>query len=56
MTDRGTSGGGGMGAILGMIAGVLIVGFLIFYFVGSWSKPKPAPAKTGQAAVIVLPA
>ena len=34
------SGGmGGMGAILGMILGVLLVGGLIFFFAGEWDRP-----------------
>ncbi len=32
------SGMGGMGAILGMILGVLLVGGLIFFFAGNWEK------------------
>ena len=51
-------GSGGMGAILGMILGVLLVGGLIFFFAGNWdgdggtqtsmSSPS-APATTGSA-------
>lgn len=60
------SGGmGGMGAILGMILGVLLVGGLIFFFAGNFdrnggggsskitintpSTPTPAPSTTGSA-------
>jgi hypothetical protein len=53
------SGGmGGMGAILGMILGVLLVGGLIFFFAGNWDKgggskvtinAPSAPATTGSA-------
>ena len=32
------SGMGGMGAILGMILGVLLVGGLIFFFAGNWDR------------------
>ena len=32
------SGAGGMGAILGLILGVLLVGGLIFFFAGNWEK------------------
>ena len=32
------SGSGGMGAILGLILGVLLVGGLIFFFAGNWEK------------------
>lgn len=52
------SGSGGMGAILGMILGVLLVGGLIFYFAGNWDgggtrvtiNTPSAPATTGSAA------
>ena len=53
------SGGmGGMGAILGMILGVLLVGGLIFFFAGDWDRDSTqltvnspsAPATTGSAA------
>jgi hypothetical protein len=56
------SGGmGGMGAILGMILGVLLVGGLIFFFAGDWDRDggaqltvntpsaPSAPATTGSA-------
>lgn len=53
------SGGmGGMGAILGMILGVLLVGGLIFFFAGDWNRPGDTkltintpnlPATTGSA-------
>jgi len=54
------SGMGGMGAILGMILGVLLVGGLIFFFAGNWEKGggggskttinlPSAPATTGSA-------
>jgi hypothetical protein len=51
------SGGmGGMGAILGMILGVLLVGGLIFFFAGDWDRggdklttAPSAPATTGSA-------
>ena len=52
------SGGmGGMGAILGMILGVLLVGGLIFFFAGDWggggdkltTNAPNAPATTGSA-------
>lgn len=51
-------GSGGMGAILGMILGVLLVGGLIFYFAGNWDNAggskvtinaPSAPATTGSA-------
>lgn len=52
-------GMGGMGAILGMILGVLLVGGLIFFFAGNWEKggggskvtinAPSAPATTGSA-------
>jgi uncharacterized membrane protein len=55
-------GSGGMGAILGMILGVLLVGGLIFFFAGNWdrgggskitvntpSAPVTAPSTTGSA-------
>jgi hypothetical protein len=51
-------GMGGMGAILGMILGVLLVGGLIFFFAGNWDKgggskvtinAPSAPATTGSA-------
>jgi hypothetical protein len=55
----GDSGGmGGMGAILGMILGVLLVGGLIFFFAGDWDggggtqmsgTTSSAPATTGSA-------
>lgn len=32
------SGMGGMGAILGMVLGVLLIGGLIFFFAGNWDK------------------
>jgi uncharacterized membrane protein len=55
------SGGmGGMGAILGMILGVLLVGGLIFFFAGNWDKggsgskvtinAPNAPATTGSSS------
>jgi hypothetical protein len=31
-----TDGSGGMGAILGMILGVLLIGGLVFFFAGNW--------------------
>ena len=31
-------GSGGMGAILGLVLGVLLVGGLIFFFAGNWEK------------------
>ena len=37
-TNSGDGGMGGMGAILGMILGVLLVGGLIFFFAGNWEK------------------
>ena len=38
-TNSGDGGMGGMGAILGMILGVLLVGGLIFFFAGgNWDK------------------
>lgn len=52
------SGSGGMGAILGMVLGVLLVGGLIFFFAGNWDKgggskvtinTPSAPATTGSA-------
>jgi uncharacterized membrane protein len=52
------SGMSGMGAILGMILGVLLVGGLIFFFAGNWDKgggskvtinAPSAPATTGSA-------
>ena len=52
------SGMSGMGAILGMILGVLLVGGLIFFFAGNWEKgggskvtinAPSAPATTGSA-------
>ena len=53
------SGSGGMGAILGMILGVLLVGGLIFYFAGDWdgagdtrvtvNTPNAPAATTGSA-------
>ena len=51
------SGSGGMGAILGMILGVLLVGGLIFFFAGDWNgggtrvsvNTPNAPATTGSA-------
>jgi hypothetical protein len=50
-------GMGGMGAILGMILGVLLVGGLIFFFAGDWDgtgtqvsvNTPNAPATTGSA-------
>ncbi len=48
----------GMGAILGMILGVLLVGGLIFFFAGNWDRPgdtkltintPSAPTTTGSA-------
>ena len=51
-------GMGGMGAILGMILGVLLVGGLIFFFAGNWDRGSgakvtvntpSAPATTGAA-------
>lgn len=56
-TDNG-GGMGGMGAILGMILGVLLVGGLIFFFAGNWDRggstkltinTPSAPATTGSA-------
>jgi hypothetical protein len=49
-------GGSGMGAILGMILGVLLVGGLIFFFAGDWDgggdkvtiNAPSAPATTGS--------
>jgi hypothetical protein len=55
-TDNG--GMGGMGAILGMILGVLLIGGLIFFFAGNWDRGSStkltvntpsAPATTGSA-------
>jgi hypothetical protein len=52
------SGMGGMGAILGLILGVLLVGGLIFFFAGNWDRGSgskvtvntpSAPATTGSA-------
>ena len=52
------SGAGGMGAILGLILGVLLVGGLIFFFAGNWEKgggnsvtvnTPSAPSTTGSA-------
>jgi hypothetical protein len=52
-------GSGGMGAILGMILGVLLVGGLIFFFAGNWDRAgnssvtvntPSAPATTGSSA------
>jgi hypothetical protein len=52
-----TNDGGGMGAILGMILGILIVGGLIFFFTGNWgnsggsrvtTNAPSAPATTGS--------
>jgi hypothetical protein len=54
------SGMGGMGAILGMILGVLLVGGLIFFFAGDWDRggdtkltvntpSTSAPATTGSS-------
>lgn len=60
-TNSGDGGMGGMGAILGMILGVLLVGGLIFFFAGNWEKgggpsgskvtinAPSAPATTGSA-------
>ena len=51
-------GSGGMGAILGLILGVLLVGGLIFFFAGNWDRGSTtkltvnapsAPATTGSA-------
>ena len=51
-------GGSGMGAILGMILGVLLVGGLIFFFAGDWDRgggdkvtinAPSGPATTGSA-------
>jgi hypothetical protein len=58
------NGSGGMGAILGMIVGVLLVGGLIFYFAGNWSaddarvtaNSPSAPATTGSSAPSAPPA
>ncbi len=36
--DSGDDGMGGMGAILGMILGVLLIGGVIFFFTGIWGK------------------
>lgn len=52
------SGSGGMGAILGMVLGVLLVGGLIFFFAGNWDRggskvtinAPSAPATTGSSA------
>ena len=67
MADReiihtnGGGGMGGMGAILGMILGVLLVGGLIFFFAGDWNRGgngggskttinlPSAPSTTGSA-------
>lgn len=52
------SGGmGGMGAILGLILGVLLVGGLVFFFAGDWDRggdrltinAPNSPATTGSA-------
>lgn len=60
-TNSDSGGMGGMGAILGMILGVLLVGGLIFFFAGNWDRGAPgggskvtinapsAPATTGSA-------
>ncbi len=53
-TDGGSSG---MGAILGMVLGVLLVGGLIFFFAGNWDRggskvtinAPSAPATTGTS-------
>jgi hypothetical protein len=58
------SGGmGGMGAILGMILGVLLVGGLIFFFAGNWDggtkltvNTPSAPSTTGSAPSAPSPA
>jgi hypothetical protein len=49
------SGMGGMGAILGVILGVLLVGGLIFFFASDWDRPGDTrltinnpPAATGS--------
>lgn len=52
------SGSGGMGAILGVILGVLLVGGLIFFFAGNWNgsgskvtiNTPSAPVTTGSSA------
>ncbi len=53
-----SGGSGGMGAILGLILGVLLVGGLIFFFAGDLDgdggtrvtvNPPSAPATTGSA-------
>ncbi len=55
--------GSGMGAVLGILLGVLLVGGLIFFFAGNWQRPgdskvtintpsiptPSAPATTGSA-------
>jgi hypothetical protein len=58
------SGMGGMGAILGLILGVLLVGGLIFFFAGNWEhggskvtvNTPSAPATTGSAPARPAPA
>ncbi len=55
--DKSDSGMAGMGAILGMILGVLLVGGLIFFFASDWDRPGDTkltintpnlPAATGE--------
>lgn len=57
-TNTDSGGMGGMGAVLGMILGVLLVGGLIFFFAGNWDRGSTtkltvntpsAPATTGSA-------
>ena len=57
-TSNDGGGMGGMGAILGMILGVLLVGGLIFFFAGDWDRgggtkltvnTPSAPVTTGSA-------
>ena len=57
-TTNDSGGMGGMGAVLGMILGVLLVGGLIFFFAGNWDRDggskvtvntPSAPATTGSA-------
>jgi len=37
-TSSDSGAGGSMGAILGLVLGVLLVGGLIFFFAGNWEK------------------
>jgi hypothetical protein len=51
-TSSDSGGMGGMGAILGMILGVLLVGGLIFFFAGDWDR---GGAGGGSKTTINLP-